>query len=85
VATFLGRMSPREKAAMLSGAGWMGAAQRAAGNSRIKMADGPLAAQLAAPRRSQRSRHGAGSRHRIPAGIGMGASWDGNWSGGAAR
>jgi len=79
VEDLLGRMTPRERAEILSGAGWMESRSNARlGIPAIKMADGPMGV-----------RNWAGSSAitnaattapvlatAFPAGIGMGASWD---------
>jgi beta-glucosidase len=79
VADLLGRMSPREKAAMLSGAGWMESQPNARlGIPAIKMADGPMGVRNWAG--SSAITNAAATAPVLatafPAGIGMGASWD---------
>ena len=79
VADLLGRMTPRERAEMLSGAGWMQSQPNARlGIPAIKMADGPMGVRNWAG--SSAITNAAATAPVLatafPAGIGMGASWD---------
>ena len=79
VADLLGRMTPRERAEMLSGAGWMESRPNARlGIPAIKMADGPMGVRNWAG--SSAITNAAATAPVLatafPAGIGMGASWD---------
>ena len=79
VADLLGRMTPRERAGMLSGAGWMESQPNARlGIPAIKMADGPMGVRNWA---GSSAVTGAAATPPVlstafPAGVGMGASWD---------
>jgi len=76
------------EAAMLSGAGWMESQPNARlGIPAIKMADGPMGVRnwAGSSAITNGSRHGAGSRHRIPRGYWLGQAGMWNWSGGRAR
>ena len=79
VADLLGRMTPRERAEMLSGAGWMESRPNARlGIPAIKMADGPMGVRNWAG--SSAITNAAATAPVLstafPAGIGMAASWD---------
>ena len=79
VTDLLGRMTPQEKAEMLSGSGWMESQPNARlGIPAIKMADGPLGVRNW---RGSSAVTNAASTPPVlstafPAGIGMAASWD---------
>jgi beta-glucosidase len=79
VEDLLGRMTPRERAEMLSGAGWMESRPNARlGIPAIKMADGPMGVRNWAG--SSAVTNAAATppvlSTAFPAGIGMAASWD---------
>jgi beta-glucosidase len=79
VADLLGRMTPRERAEVLSGAGWMESRPNARlGIPAIKMADGPMGVRNWAG--SSAVTNAAATppvlSTAFPAGIGMAASWD---------
>ena len=79
VADLLGRMTPRERAEMLSGAGWMESQPNARlGIPAIKMADGPMGVRNWAGSSAVTSAAATAPvmSTAFPAGIGMGASWD---------
>ena len=79
VADLLGRMTPRERAEMLSGAGWMESHSNARlGIPPIKMADGPMGVRNWAGSSSVTNAAATAPvmSTAFPAGIGMGASWD---------
>ncbi len=79
VADLLGRMTPRDRAEMLSGAGWMESRPNARlGIPAIKMADGPMGVRNWAG--SSAVTNAAATppvlSTAFPAGVGMAASWD---------
>ncbi|MGA2723224.1 MAG: glycoside hydrolase family 3 C-terminal domain-containing protein [Bryobacteraceae bacterium] len=79
VEDLLGRMTPREEAEMLSGAGWMESRPNARlGIPAIKMADGPMGVRNWAGSSAITSAATTAPvlSTAFPAGIGMGASWD---------
>ena len=79
VEDLLGRMTPRERAEMLSGAGWMESQPNARlGIPAIKMADGPMGVRNWAGSSAITSAAATAPvlSTAFPAGIGMGASWD---------
>ncbi len=88
VTDLLGRMTPQEKAEMLSGSGWMESQPNARlGIPAIKMADGPLGVRNW---RGSSAVTNAASTPPVlstafPAGIGMAASWDPELVASAAR
>lgn len=84
----MGRMTPQEKAAMLSGSGWMESQPNARlGIPAIKMADGPMGVRNW---RGSSAVTNAASTEPVtatafPAGIGMASSWDPELVASAAR
>jgi beta-glucosidase len=79
VENLLPRMTPQEKAAMLSGSGWMETQPNARlGIPAIKMADGPMGVRNWAGPSAVTNAAGTAPvlTTAFPAGIGMGASWD---------
>jgi beta-glucosidase len=80
VADLLSRMTPEEKATMLSGAGWMeSAANDRLGIPAIKMADGPLGVRSWAGSSAITSLAGAPLKvlsTSFPSGVAMAATWD---------
>src|ERR1017187_4957135 len=79
VEDLLTRMTPQEKAEMLSGSGWMESQPNARlGIPAIKMADGPMGVRnwRGAPAITNAAATSPVLSTAFPAGIGMGASWD---------
>lgn len=80
VQDLLGRMTLEERAAMLSGAGWMESTPNARlGIPSIKMADGPMGVRLWTGSSAITNAQGSGRRFTsaaFPAGIAVAATWD---------
>lgn len=79
VEDLLRRMTPREKAELLSGSGWMESQPNARlGIPAIKMADGPMGVRNWAGGSAITNAKATAPvfSTAFPAGVGMGASWD---------